>query len=189
MKLETGGLQLSLHCFLGNQSYGDCFNFSNTLKHTFFFTKNKDLFFFKYRPPCRVKCCFLIIFASHFCFWPDNLRVVPCFFPPTSGPAWVWQNFRGLGHIHRGIDPSNKAVPRESWVRVWSFWTGRIMLGGLKKPNFWEPKNGIGTFWKHFFYFRNPTTPKLSENLFFVVFGTSFQTTHFFISNIRPSAE
>ena len=104
-----------------------------------FLHQKQGPFFFQVSTPLSGEMLLSYQFCLSFFFWPDNLGVVPCFFPPTLDPAWVWQNFRGLGHIHRGIDPSNKAVPRESWVRVWSFWTGRI-LGRWKDPTFGSQK-------------------------------------------------
>ena len=140
MKLETGGLQLSLHCFLGNQSYGDCFNFSNTLKHTFFFTKTRT-FFFKYRPPCRVKCCLLIIFAWHFCFRPDNLGVVPCFFLPHR----VQHEFGRISEDSDIFTEESTPATKPSRVRA-ECGFGRCgqgeqenNIGRCTKPNFWEP--------------------------------------------------
>lgn len=190
MKLETGGLQLSLHCFLGNQSYGDCFNFSNTLKHTFFFTKTRT-FFFKYRPPCRVKCCLLIIFAWHFCFRPDNLGVVPCFFLPHR----VQHEFGRISEDSDIFTEESTPATKPSRVRA-ECGFGRFGQGEscwevyktIQNPTFGSQKKESEPFGNNFL-FSEPTTPKLSENLLFVVFGTSFQTTNFFISSIKPSAE
>ena len=155
---------------------------SPTVWSTHFSSPKTRTFIFQVSTPLSGE----MLLSHHFCFsfffWPDNLGVVPCFFPPASGPAWVWQNFRGLGHIHRGIDPSNKAVPRESWVRVWSLWTGRT------REQYWEVyktqllganKKRIGTFWKHFLTFFGTNDSKVVGQFVVCCFRNQFSNNKF----------